>query len=103
MKKFRILFETVYQDKLRLYMDADPLIYSDVSQVVPNSEIPDEDWYEVISENDDPWDQYWALRQWAGEDQHFVRNVRVELLVMEPEWRTIGPDEAIRLAAGGGS
>jgi len=101
MKKYRILFETVYVHKLKLYMDADPEYYSGATQNVPNSGIPDEDWYEVISEADNPWDQYWVLLKWAGQNQHFVRNIRVELLVREPEWRSISTTEAVRLAGEG--
>jgi hypothetical protein len=100
MKKFRIVFETVRQDRLKLYMNADPVIYADSQQVVPNSAVPDDDWYEVITESDDPWDQYWTLLRWAGQDRHFVRNVRAEKLVAEPRWHTLSAGEAIRLAAG---
>jgi hypothetical protein len=49
---------------------------------------------------DDPWDQYWTLLRWAGQDRHFVRNVRAEKLVAEPRWHTLSAGEAIRLAAG---
>ena len=103
MKKFRILFETVYQHKLVHYMTADPLLYTGTTQTVPNSEIPDEHWYEVTTEADNPWDQYWVLLKWAGQDKHFVRNVRVEQLVSEPVYRPIDTNEAVRLAADQGS
>lgn len=99
MKAYRILFETVYQDRLKLYMNADPWYFRNVSQTVCNSQIPDEHWYATVSESDNPWDQYLTLRKWASEDAHFVRNVRLERLVSEPVYEVVTDEEMIRLNA----
>ena len=71
------------------------------SQIVSNSHIPDEDWHEVVNETDTPWDQYWILRKWAAEDAHFVRNVRLERLVTQPEWAELNDTDIVRLTADG--
>ena len=101
MKGYRLLFETVLQHRLVRYMNADPWYFSNVSQTVANSQVPDEDWYQVINETDDPWDQFWTLRKWAAEDAHFVRNVRLERLVVQPEWAEVSDADAVRLTADG--
>ena len=83
---YRLSWETVKQVALVKYCDADPTFYKNVTQTVPNSQIPDEDWHEVQRETDNPWDQYRRLRQWAAEDREFVRNVRLERMASEPQW-----------------
>jgi hypothetical protein len=84
------MFETVSQGALVKYCSANPLYYSNVRQTVPNSQIPDEDWYQVTGrEIDDPWTQYENLKKWADEDREFVRNVRVEQQVAAPQWELV--------------
>jgi hypothetical protein len=86
---YRLTFEIVSQTHLHLYCNGDPMFYKNVTQTVPNSEIPDEHWQEVSKEDSNPWQQYNALRQWAGEDRGFVRNVRLEKQVSMPEWEPV--------------
>ena len=87
MTIYRVRFETVAQGALRKYCNADPVFYKNTTQLVPNSQIPDEDWYEVTGhETDDPWQQFNQLVAWETEDREFIRNVRLEQLVSEPKW-----------------
>jgi hypothetical protein len=88
---YRIKFETVSQDCLKKYCNYDPGLYSGTIQLVPNSQIPDEDWHEVAGrETGDPWRQYGQLKQWADQDREFVRNIRLEKMVSGPEWEVCG-------------
>lgn len=87
MSTYRIKFELVRQAALARYSNADPLFFTNTTQTVPNSQIPDEDWYEVTSRpTDNPWDQYRNLRLWDSQDTGFVRNVRLEQNTEEPVW-----------------
>lgn len=87
---YRVRFETVYSDALRKYSNADPAMYKNTTQTVPNSQIPDEDWHEVTGhETDNPWQQYNQLRAWEAADKEFVRNVRLEKLASEPKWEPV--------------
>lgn len=87
---YRVRFEAVSQQALRKYSNADPLMYKNTTQTVPNSQIPDEDWHEVTGhETDNPWQQYNQLRQWADADREFIRNVRLERLASEPRWEAV--------------
>jgi hypothetical protein len=88
---YRVVFETVKQECLRKYTDADPALYSGTSQAVPNSKVPDEDWEAVCGKpTDDPWSQFYCLRKWADEDREFVRAVRLEAAVLAGlEWETV--------------
>lgn len=87
---YRVRFEVVGQQALRKYSNADPLLYKNTTQTVPNSQIPDEDWHEVTGhETDNPWQQYNQLRAWEAADREFVRNVRLEKLVSEPRWEAV--------------
>lgn len=99
MHAYRIRFETVLQHRLKNYMNVDPWYFSNVSQTVPNSQIPDEDWYAVIVDTDNPWDQFWTLRKWAAADEHFVRKVELHKMVREPVFEPVTDEEAIRLNA----
>lgn len=90
MTIFRVRFETVAQGALRKYCNADPVLYKNVTQTVPNSQIPDEDWHEVTGhETDNPWQQYNQLVAWETQDREFIRNVRLEQLVSEPKWELV--------------
>lgn len=92
MTTYRILFETVYQGRLKEFTNVDPLYHRSrqIRQVVPNSEIPDDAWHEVIAgPTENPWDQHATLVMWAAEDRHFVRRVRLEKLVTEPVWELV--------------
>jgi hypothetical protein len=92
---YRVRFETVGQGALRKYCNADPVMYKNVTQTVPNSQIPDEDWHEVTGhETDNPWQQYNQLRAWDAADKEFIRNVRLEKLVSDPEWEPVTEAEA---------
>lgn len=85
---YRVVFEMVRQDRLAEFMDADPATHRGTRQVVPNSKIPDDAWYQVHGKATvNPWNQYRTLREWAGADREFVRNVRLEKLNMDnPVW-----------------
>lgn len=85
---YRVVFETVYQDRLAEFMNADPATHSNTSQVVRNSAIPEDAWYEVTGRaTDNPWGQFYTLQKWEREDKEFVRKVRLERLVMDnPVW-----------------
>lgn len=89
MTTYRISWESVLLDKLHLYADADPALYKNTRQVVPNSAIPDEHWQPVSRETDNPWQQYDTLKRWADADTGYVRNVRLEQMVSEPKWREV--------------
>jgi hypothetical protein len=92
MTTYRILFETVNTDRLKEFTDRDPATHHsrDVHQTVPNSEIPDDAWHQVITDpTEDPWDQHAALVMWAAEDRDFVRKIRLERLVTEPVWEQV--------------
>lgn len=86
---YRLSWEMVGVQHLHLYCNADPRHYSNVTQIVPNSAIPDEHWHKVSRETDDPWGQRDALRAWAAADIEFVRNVVLEKMVSEPAWSVV--------------
>jgi hypothetical protein len=87
---YRVRFEAVGQSALRKYCNADPAMFKNTTQTVPNSQIPDEDWHEVTGhETDNPWQQYNQLRKWESEDREFVRKVRLEQLVSGPQWELV--------------
>lgn len=86
---YRISWEMVSLGHLHLYSNADPAYYKNTTQVVPNSQIPDEHWHPVSRETDDPWSQYDTLAKWAAADTGFVRNVKLEQMVSEPTWREV--------------
>lgn len=87
---YRIRFELVAISELHKYCNADPAYFKNTTQLVPNSQIPDDDWYEVITpETASPFTQFNQLRKWSNEDREFVRNVRLERMVNEPEWTEI--------------
>jgi hypothetical protein len=90
MTTYRVVFETVAAMRLKEFCDADPAYYSDTTQLVPNSAIPDDAWYEVTGNpTDDPWDQHATLTMWDAQDLHFVRKVRLEKLAAEPVWEEV--------------
>lgn len=89
---YRVVFETVHTHRLAEFCDCDPATHHsrDVHQIVPNSQIPDDAWYEVKGrETDSPWQQYDQLRQWSAEDRQFVRNIRLEKLASPPVWEPV--------------
>jgi hypothetical protein len=90
---YRVRFETVSISELHKYCNADPRFYKNVTQLVPNSQIPDEDWHEVLGhETDNPWDQFNNLMTWVLADREFVRKVTVELQP-DPTWRPLSAEE----------
>jgi hypothetical protein len=86
---YRLTWEMVGLAHLGLYSNADPRLYKNTTQVVPNSQIPDEHWHEVSKQDSNPWDQYRTLKAWADADTGFVRNVRLERQVTEPRWEPV--------------
>jgi hypothetical protein len=86
---YRLSWEMVDLSKLGLYSNADPALYKNTTQVVPNSEIPDEHWHPVQRQDAQPWEQYRTLKGWADADTGFVRNVQLELRVDEPRWQAL--------------
>jgi hypothetical protein len=86
---YRLSWEMVLASELWRYSNADPLTHKNTTQTVPNSRIPDEHWHLVQKTDTDPWAQYNTLRKWAKEDRDFVRNVRLEKQVSEPEWEDV--------------
>lgn len=89
---YRLSFEAVAQGVLRLYCNADPILYKNVTQTVPNSQIPDEHWQPVSRETSDPWQQYHALKKHEETDLGFVRNVRLERQASRRAWEPFDPD-----------
>lgn len=89
---YRLRFEAVRQAELHKYCDLPPAFYENVRQMVPNSQIPDEDWSEVITEPRDSADllhvQYANLKRDADTDRGFVRNPVIECSE-EPSWRPV--------------
>lgn len=83
---YRLSWEMVRLSSLGQFSNADPRVYANTAQTVPNSQIPDEHWHSISKETRDPWDQYRTLKQWADEDREFVRKVRLQKLAGEPEW-----------------
>lgn len=75
------------------YCNADPAHYKNVTQIVPNSQIPDEDWHPVSRETTTPWDQYNTLKMWAEDGTEPIRKVRLERLVGEPVWEYVTEDD----------
>lgn len=71
------------------FSNADPTYYENTTQIVPNSEIPDEHWHPVSRETDDPWSQYKVLKEWSDQDREFVRNVLLEEQTAQPTWRPV--------------
>lgn len=89
MSTYRLSWETVGVSKLWMFSDADPRSYKNTTQIVPNSQIPDGYWHAVSKEDSNPWQQYNQLKEWADQDREFIRNVRLEESVSEPEWREV--------------
>lgn len=86
---YRLSWESVRLNALWKYSNADPTFYKNTTQIVPNSQIPDEDWEPVSRETDDPGGQWHTLKAWADADTGFVRNVVLEKAVSEPTWRQV--------------
>lgn len=87
---YRLSWEMVNLRELWRYSNADPAMYSNTTQTVPNSEIPDEHWRPVSKVTDNPWDQYNTLKRWADADEQFVRNVKLEQAEnVEPDWKPV--------------
>jgi hypothetical protein len=86
---YRVVYQTVTRRHLVKYCDVDPASSRRVTQTVPNSEIPDEDWHDVAGRPTDfPWGDFLLFRQWEQKDREFVRHVRLErLVVTEPQWQ----------------
>jgi hypothetical protein len=79
--RYRLVFEIVDTNELHRYANADPRYYSNTTQMVPNSEIPNEHWRQVDRESDDIEDlrdQYDKLKEWHDGDEGYVRNPRIE-------------------------
>jgi hypothetical protein len=90
---YRIVYDSVDIRKLPKYMSADPRWRSHESQVIPNSRVAAEDWITIESPpTPEPWGQYNQLKGWADSDMHFVRNVRLQKLVGNPEWVELHDD-----------
>lgn len=86
MTIYRLSWEMVNLQELWRYSNADPYVYSNTTQTVPNSQIPDEHWHPVSKQTEDPWSQYHQLKAWADADEQFVRDVRLEQQAREPRW-----------------
>lgn len=86
---YRLSWEMVAPQLMHKYCNADPMMYKNVTQVVPNSQIPDEDWHRVENESSDPWDQYNTLKRWAEEGAEPIRNVKLERQISEPRWEEV--------------
>jgi hypothetical protein len=86
---YRISWEYVDIKYLYLYSNADPMFYKHTTQVVPNSQIPDEHWHLIQKETDSPWSQYNQLKLWADGDIQFIRNVKLYKAISEPEWEEV--------------
>lgn len=89
MSYYRLSWEMVSANLMHKYCNADPMLYKNVTQVVPNSEIPDADWHDVQNESSDPWDQYNTLKKWAEEGTEPIRNVKLEKRIDEPRWEEV--------------
>lgn len=97
---YRIRFEVVRQGELHKYCDLQPAFYKNVQQVVPNSEIPDEEWEPVSRETTNLASirsQYANLKRDADADRGFVRNPVVDC-AEESSWRPV--DDALLEEAG---
>lgn len=92
-KIYHLSWEMVRPNNLFKYCNADPMVYSNIRQIVPNSQIPDEDWHLVSRETDDPWDQYKTLKAWSEADIEFVRKIKLEIQISSPQWREVTDGE----------
>jgi hypothetical protein len=90
---YRLSWEMVSPHEMHRFSNADPRYYKNTTQKVPNSEIPDEFWYPISKESDNPWNQFHTLREWAERDEEFVRNVKLEKMVTDPQWVTVKEEE----------
>lgn len=86
---YRLSWEMVDVNAMHKYCNADPRYYKNVTQLVPNAEIPDADWHRVERETSDPWDQYNTLKQWAADGTEPIRNVKLEKQSSEPQWEEV--------------
>lgn len=99
MTTYRLMFQGVKTSSLLRYMSGDPRHDQDAYQTVPNSQIPEPDWYTVATlPNDDPWGQHEQLKAWADNDRGFVRNIRLEKLITRNPytWAEIPNPQAFR-------
>lgn len=92
---YRLTWEIVNLKELWRYNNADPMVYSNTTQTVPNSEIPDEHWHTVgpveftIPGDKGRVDQYKTLVAWDQSDRQFVRRVKLERRVDDPTWEGV--------------
>jgi hypothetical protein len=90
---YRLSWEMVSTGYMKLFSNADPMMYSNTTQTVPNSQIPDEYWHPMVKETDNPWDQFHQLKEWADADTEFIRNVKLEKMVTDPQWVPVKEEE----------
>jgi hypothetical protein len=79
--EYRLSWEMVSITELWRFSNADPMVYKNTTQQVPNSEIPDEYWKPISKiETDERMirDQYEQLCKWSDADEQFVRKVVLE-------------------------
>ncbi len=87
---FKLKWEMTKIDKLYKYSNADPMQYKNTTQIIPNSQIPDEDWKKVEKEDDiSIMSQFKTLKRWEESDYGFVRNVKLYKMVNKPKWEEI--------------
>jgi len=87
MTRGKLTWEMVNQSAMHKYCNADPRVYDNVTQIVPNDQIPDEDWHVVERESDlaDLEEQYRTLKRWSETGDEPIRNVRL-YRSEEPQW-----------------
>lgn len=91
MAMYRLEWQHVATKRLYKYYNADPMYYSNAKQMVPNSQVDEEDWITITKEANAIemlQGQYEKLKEWSEADEEFVRNVKL-YEAEEPRWREV--------------
>jgi hypothetical protein len=78
-KIYRLSWEMVKQGSLHKYCDANPVFYKNTTQLVPNAEIPDDEWELIVKAPEtEPFGQFNNLCASENSGFGFIRNVKLE-------------------------
>ena len=85
MSKYRLTFELVGPYKGSKF-------YSGSKPNCRPEDVPDEYWDKVDKEDNDPWQQYQKLKEWAETGEQLIRNVKL-YAAPDQEWKEVSAQD----------